>query len=251
MKKQFSLEIQNPCNENFSKMTPNEQGSFCSSCAKNVIDLSKKSNAEIAKILANSKESSICARLKTSQLDEVFEYTETSKFNNFKYATAIAATVLLSSGVAAQEKQPVKTEVDVAQERPIMMGKIAPVKPVKKQISFSIVGKLLDSKTKKPLSAKAYPNLTIYIEGASDQVKINPKTGSFEVPVVLDSAVKQVNVSISSDDKSYNNNYKIDLKTIKNNKLNLNIIINPEEALQSYHIMGGMGIVQPKLKSKN
>ena len=172
MKKQFSLKIKNPCEAKFSEMIPNTQGSFCSSCAKNVIDLSRKTNSEVAKILAQSKDSSICARLKTSQLEQVFEHNEVSKLNSFKYATAIAASVLLTSNVVAQEKEPVKTEVDCAKPQRIVMGKMMYREPVSKVISFSIQGKLLDSKTKKPLSAKLYPNLSIYINGAQKNMKI-------------------------------------------------------------------------------
>ncbi|GAA6764801.1 hypothetical protein AAFH68_07340 [Flavobacterium sp. CGRL1] len=64
MKKKFTLEIANPCSENFDKMIPNANGSFCNSCMKNVIDLSKKTNSEVAKFIAENKDRSICARLK-------------------------------------------------------------------------------------------------------------------------------------------------------------------------------------------
>ena len=154
MKKQFSLKIENPCEAKYSEMTPNATGSFCSSCAKNVIDLSRKTNSEVGKFLATSKESSICARLKTSQLEQVFEHYETSKLNNLKYATAIAASVLLTSNVVAQEKEPQKIEVDSTKPQRVIMGKMMYREPVSKVIAFSIQGKLLDSKTKKPLSAK-------------------------------------------------------------------------------------------------
>ena len=251
MKKQFSLKIKNPCEAKFSEMIPNTQGSFCSSCAKNVIDLSRKTNSEVAKILAQSKDSSICARLKTSQLEQVFEHNEVSKLNSFKYATAIAASVLLTSNVVAQEKEPVKTEVDCAKPQRIVMGKMMYREPVSKVISFSIQGKLLDSKTKKPLSAKLYPNLTIYINGAQKNMKIDAKTGKFEVPVLLSENTTVINVHISNDDKNYNNTFPIDLKLIKNNKLEFNISINPEEELQNYKIMGGLGIIEHKSKNKN
>src|SRR6187402_2386004 len=104
MKKKFTLEIANPCTENFDKMIPNSKGSFCNSCAKNVIDLSRRTNSEVARFIANNKDKNICARIKTTQLDEAFEYNEISKINNFKYA-AIAASVLLASNVVAQEKE--------------------------------------------------------------------------------------------------------------------------------------------------
>ena len=251
MKKQFSLEIENPCDAKFSEMKPNAQGSFCSSCSKNVIDLSRKTNSEVAKILANSKDTSICARLKTSQVDQVFEHNEVSKLTTFKYATAIAATVLLSSNVVAQEKEPVKIEVDSTKPQRVIMGKIAYREPVNKVISVTIHGKLLDSKTKKPISEKLYPNLSIYINGASKNIKIDAKTGKFEIPVLLNDDTKEISVHISNDDKNYNNTFQIDLKAIKNNKLNLNINIKPEEELQNYMIMGGLGIRNHTSKNNN
>jgi hypothetical protein len=251
MKKQFSLRIENPCDAKFSEMTPNAQGSFCSSCAKNVIDLSRKTNSEVAKILANSKDSSICARLKTSQLEQVFEHNETSKLTTFKYATAIAASVLLTSNVTAQDKEPVKIEVDSTKPQRIVMGKMMYREPVSKVISFSIQGKLLDSKTKKPISEKLYPNLSIYINGASKNIKIDAKTGKFEVPVLLSENTTEINIHISNDDKNYNSTFQIDLKMIKNNKLDLNIYIKPEEELQNYKIMGGLGIIEHKSKNTN
>lgn len=251
MKKQFSLKIENPCDANFSEMTPNANGSFCSSCAKNVVDLSRKTNSEVAKILANSKDSSICARLKTSQLEQVFEYNEVSKLNTFKYASAIAASVLLTSNVVGQEKEPVKIEVDSTKPQRIIMGKIAYREPVNKVISIIIKGKLIDSKTQKPLSAKLYPNLYIFIDGGKKNFKINAKTGEFEVPVLLNEDTKKISVQISNEDKSYQNTFQIDLKTIKNNKLEFNIYIKPEEELQNYMIMGGLGIIEHKLKNNN
>lgn len=250
MKKQFSLKIENPCEAKYSEMTPNATGSFCSSCAKNVIDLSRKTNSEVGKFLATSKESSICARLKTSQLEQVFEHYETSKLNNLKYATAIAASVLLTSNVVAQEKEPQKIEVDSTKPQRVIMGKIAYREPVNKVISFTIHGKLLDRKTKKPLSEKLYPNLTIYINGAQKNMKIDAKTGKFEVPVLLSENTTEISVHISNDDKNYSNTFQIDLKLIKNNKLEFNISIQPEE-FQNYMIMGGLGIINLNSKKHN
>lgn len=251
MKKQFSLKIENPCDAKFSEMTPNANGSFCSSCAKNVIDLSKKTNSEIAKILAQSKDTSICARLKTNQLEQIFEHQETSKLNAVKYATAMAASLVLTTNVVAQEKTPVKIEVDSTKPQRIVMGKIAYREPVNKVISIIIKGKLIDLKTQQPLSAKLYPNLYIFIDGGKKNFKINAKTGEFEVPVLLNDDTKEIRVQISNDDKSYNNTFQIDLKTIKNNKLEFNIYIKPEEELQNYMIMGGLGIIEHKLKNNN
>ena len=84
MKKKFTLEIKNPCEEKISNMQPNANGFFCDSCAKNVIDLSRKTNSEVAKFLSETKDqNNICARLKTSQLEEEFEINTFSKISNF------------------------------------------------------------------------------------------------------------------------------------------------------------------------
>ena len=56
MKKKFSIEIKTPCHENFNNMIPNANGSFCNSCAKNVIDLSTKTNSEVAKFIVETKD---------------------------------------------------------------------------------------------------------------------------------------------------------------------------------------------------
>jgi len=127
MKKKFSLEITSPCHENFNNMIPNANGSFCSSCVKNVIDLSSKTNREVAQFIAQSKDNNICARLHVSQLEQTFEYETQAKNHNLKYAVAVAASVLLTTNVSAQDnKQPVTT-VQTCEAKPDthLIGKVA------------------------------------------------------------------------------------------------------------------------------
>lgn len=240
MKKKFSLEIKTPCNENFDKMIPNSNGSFCNSCAKNVIDLSTKTNSEVARFIVENKDKSICARLKTSQLEEEFEVNEISKSNNFKYAVAVAATVLLTSTVVSQEKQPVKTEVGCAKPNPHIVGKIAYQET--KTVSFVLSGKILEKATKKPLSNKKYPELQIYVSGSNVSVKVDPKTGAYSIPLTLDKNTTEIYVTINSNDYSYSKSMKIDLSKIKNNSLILNLTIDSETEMKNYQIMGGLGV---------
>ena len=240
MKKKFSLEINSPCNENFSKMTENESGSFCNSCAKNVVDLSTKTNREVADFISNNKEKNICARMRTSQLEEEFEINDTSKINNFKYAVAVAASVLLTSNVVGQDKTPIKTEVNAPKHNPEIMGKIAYVQPQKDIVSFTLQGRILENKTKKPLSDSKYKNIKIFISGVS--VGVNSKTGAFSIPLKLSNKTSQIQVNISCDDYTLNKTIILDLSKIKNEILNLDILINSEKEMQNYKIMGGLGV---------
>lgn len=243
MKKKFSLEIKEPCPENFDKMIPNSNGSFCSTCVKNVIDLSTKTNSEIGRFIAQNKNNnSICARLKTSQLQEEFEINELSKTTNLKYAVAVAASILLTSNVAGQEKEPVKTEVGCAKPNPHIVGKIAYSQSIEKIISFTLKGKIWERDTKKPLSEKKYPNLYLYITGSKSSVRIDPKTGKYEMPIMINEKNTEIYITISNDDFTFSKTMKIDLSKIKNEELILNISIDSEKEMQNYKIMGGLGI---------
>ena len=250
MKKKFTLEIKSPCSENFDKMKPNLDGSFCNSCAKNVIDLSRKTNSEVARFISENKDKSICARLKTSQLDEEFEINELSKINNFKYAVAVAATVLLTSNVVGQEKTPVKTEINCPKPNREIMGKIAYVKPESKTVSFTFKGKLLNQITKKPLSEKDFPNGTIFINGALKKVTFNTKTGDFSVPISIDKSAKLVTITVRSNDLHLSKTIGINTDSIKNGELHQNIFVNPEE-FENYQILGGLGINYIDTKKSN
>lgn len=250
MKKKFTLEIKSPCSESFDKMKPNAQGSFCNSCAKNVIDLSRKTNSEVAKFISENKNSSICARLKTSQLEEEFEINEISKSTNFKYAVAVAASILLSSNGIAQEKTPVKTEINCPKPNPHIVGKIAYVSPESKMISIIFKGKLLNSVTKKPLSEKDFPNCTIIVNGSISQVQLNTKTGDFSVPITIDKGAKQLLINLESDDLHLSKTIQINTDSIKNGALYQNIFVNPNE-FQNFQILGGLGIKYVNTKKTN
>jgi uncharacterized protein with PIN domain len=50
-------------------MKPTAEGAFCTSCNKNLIDFTKKSNQEIENYFLKTENNiSICAKLSTSQL---------------------------------------------------------------------------------------------------------------------------------------------------------------------------------------
>lgn len=240
MKKKFTLEIASPCSENFNKMIPNATGSFCNSCAKNVIDLSKKSNAEVAKFIAETKDQNICARLKVTQLDHEFEYNETSKINNLKYA-AIAASLLLASNVSGQEKTPIKTEVNCPKPSKHLMGKVAYNHTSRQELVITVKGKLFDATTNKPFSRKVYPNLELRINDSENAFRINSKTGEFSIPVKVLKSSKSLIVTITGDDYYLSKEIPFAIESVKNNVLVQDIILGEGE-LTKIMIAGGLGI---------
>jgi hypothetical protein len=250
MKKTFSLEIKTPCDANLDAMDKTSNGFYCSFCTKNVIDLSNKSNYEIGKIISETKDKNICVRLKTTQLDEEFSLVENQKSANFKYAVAIAASVLLTTNISAQEDKNPKTEVNSTTVSPHKQGKIAYVDSKNTSVSFQFTGKLLDKVTGKPLSKKQFTEINLRVEGSEKTVKVDPKTGYFSIPLILDKNQKEIYINIYSDNLHYSKTMIFESKLIKNKTLNQNIKVDPKEFLE-LHIAGGLGVIYKADKKKS
>lgn len=69
MESKYKINIPEPCNEDWNKMTPIENGRFCSSCTKNVIDFTTMLPDEIQ--LYFQQHNNICGRFKKSQLNSL------------------------------------------------------------------------------------------------------------------------------------------------------------------------------------
>lgn len=68
------LVVNEPCHENWNKMTPDEKGRFCDICSKSVHDFTNKKDQEIIKVIENSSEG-VCGRFRKSQLNrEIIDY---------------------------------------------------------------------------------------------------------------------------------------------------------------------------------
>lgn len=114
MKTKF-LTLNRPCDEKWENMTPNERGSFCDSCSKNVIDFTRLSQLEISEIMKNS-DGNICARVTKTQLrTPLFNLEPEKKSFRFPYSKVAAGLMLASSltvGLPANANTPkVKTEI--------------------------------------------------------------------------------------------------------------------------------------------
>jgi hypothetical protein len=69
MNTKYKITIPEPCHEDWNKMTPNNNGRFCSSCSKNVIDFTNMLPDEIQVYF--QQHSNVCGRIKQSQLNSI------------------------------------------------------------------------------------------------------------------------------------------------------------------------------------
>jgi len=71
MDKKYRISIPEPCQENWDKMTPKDNGRFCMNCSKTVVDFTTMLTYEIQHYFIQNQNASICGRFKKSQLDSV------------------------------------------------------------------------------------------------------------------------------------------------------------------------------------
>jgi len=69
MSKKIQLQIPKPCHENWDKMTLFQQGRFCDSCQKAVIDFTGMSDAQLVAFFKKPSTGSVCGRFFSDQID--------------------------------------------------------------------------------------------------------------------------------------------------------------------------------------
>lgn len=139
MEKKHKVSIPEPCHENWNKMTPKDNGRFCLSCTKTVVDFTKMSTDEIQNYFISNQNKSICGRFKNLQLDELtihipsrVVYSQTRYHKIFLLALFIAmGTSLFSCTDKDGKKQKIdKVEVieDESSKTHTTVGMILPPK---------------------------------------------------------------------------------------------------------------------------
>lgn len=93
--KDYILNIENPCQENWSGMKPQNGGRFCMQCSKKVMDFTELNDTEIAKIMKDSK-GKVCGRMLISQLNRPIKIQSKPK-NRPKLHKALTAIFVIGS----------------------------------------------------------------------------------------------------------------------------------------------------------
>lgn len=93
MRKTITINIPEPCTEDWNKMTPKERGRHCDVCNKVVIDFTSSTDEAIFK--AHQNNTKICGRYKKTQLNREIVYSRKEK-NNFAAYLATGLFTLFS-----------------------------------------------------------------------------------------------------------------------------------------------------------
>jgi hypothetical protein len=71
METKYKIAIPKPCDEDWNKMTPEQSGRFCGSCAKSVVDFTQMNETEIQSYFVINQNKNVCGRFKNVQLDTI------------------------------------------------------------------------------------------------------------------------------------------------------------------------------------
>ncbi|OQP62364.1 hypothetical protein A3860_28820 [Niastella vici] len=181
MSKAVQLHIPEPCHENWQNMTPQEQGRFCGSCQKIVVDFSVMSDKEILNYISSAS-TQVCGRFANDQLKRELSVAENKRRFSWAYIwNVLLATFLVTESYAQGEpvmkKKPVTTNKPVLPNALPTMGTIAIVEPVELSLPREISGTIIGSKSKQPMSGA-----TVMIKGTGKGV-VADALGNFRIQV--------------------------------------------------------------------
>ncbi len=183
------LKLDNPCNEKWENMKPNEKGSYCDLCSKNVVDFTNLNQIEISEVIKKSG-NKICARLTHSQLNSPLLNIDNSFGINFPKSKVAAGLILATSLTIGQnlhaENQNIKTEFIQKPESKINSKKEKPTSnPSLPKLDDIIIfkGKVTSEELKEPVKNAKITLVTS--QKILNVYTLTDGTFSIEIPINL------------------------------------------------------------------
>lgn len=192
--KKHKITIPQPCTENWNKMSPSENGRFCLSCSKTVVDFTSMLPDEIQHFFIQNQNERICGRFRKSQLDSItvqipnrILYAQTNYYKMFLLALFIAmgTTLFSCQSKDGNKKKIEKVEVvaDTTKEKTVVLGMGLPPKSdlkdtIKQEPAIQKVDKIKYVKSENDSKLKTDKNRSSCQSSSTKSEKINSKKNS-------------------------------------------------------------------------
>ena len=236
MSKAIQIRIPEPCQENWHQMTPGEQGRFCGSCQKTVVDFSRMTDNELLDYFSKASEHT-CGRFSNDQLNKDLKPAAIKRRFTWAYVWNIMLATFLITEANAQVT-PVKkkkTEVLLPDVSP-KMGDFAVVEKGEDVKQREIKGMVLDSANNAPLAGAS-----VFIKGQS-RGTVTDSLGNFKLLIDKNEKVELMVSYVGYQTQTL----KIDSST---NLQEIKLTLSP----MSYGdviVVGGYSVVHKKTKRK-
>lgn len=173
MKKEIYVHIPEPCHENWEQMSPLEQGRFCKSCSKQVVDFSQMSDKQILDIISNAA-GKTCGRFRPEQLERPIVHEINPSILPYKFflSAFIPAFLFSSNDAKSQIKSNLPTKTEMIQN--VKMGAVVPAITKEGEITGSV----------KDESGQPFAGASIVIKG-SDKGTVTDADGNFKIKWTL------------------------------------------------------------------
>ena len=165
----IQLSIAEPCDKNWANMQPDEQGRFCNSCKKDVIDFTVMDNKEMYNTILKS-DANICGRFNQLQLDVAIQYEAEKKQRWHKYFFSFLMPAFLFAKQAMAQKKIGKVRATTPVCNTVTIGMVFR-ETVQKHCKFS--GVVIDSASKEMIR-----NASVQIKGRIEGV-MTDSAGNF------------------------------------------------------------------------
>jgi len=195
--KQFNLSIPTPCHERWEQMTPTEQGRFCSSCQKTVIDFTHMTDQQLAAFFKKPV-GNVCGRLAKDQLERDITITP-KRIPWLRYFFQFTLPAFLLSLKAAGQKiervesvsviralgDTLKNKIhqDVSPDK-LICGAVPDDLALSTSLQGALGGVIVVHKTKRP--KKAIPLLNTQCDTAFNQFSVYPNPARSNGALTID-----------------------------------------------------------------
>ena len=170
--KKLQLVLTNPCSQQWDDMQPHHAGRFCDSCAKHVVDLTAKSDAELIQFFKKKKDN-VCGRLLASQLNRELLLPPVKP--NWHWLLPLAFGAIIVSPAQAKQLKPSIEQTDKTFD-PIPFSESSAI--AVHANADTISGRVIDHKTGNPLRG-----VKVKQKGFENVLALTDSTGKFEMSV--------------------------------------------------------------------
>src|SRR5690606_19678350 len=91
------ISVPQPCSEDWDKMTPHEQGRFCDSCRKCVVDFTRFTDGEVYRFFTEHKGEKVCGRINRAQLNRPIQLPYQPHNKLYRWTVAAGLALVLTS----------------------------------------------------------------------------------------------------------------------------------------------------------